>query len=159
MIINYDNDNDINPLLELTMDSLFYDSESFCKRFRNSDKPVFLNLNVQSLTSKHEKLKDFIVRLTNKGVQIDLIGLQETWNIKYANLIPIPGFQKLVFKNRLTGRGGGVGFYICEGIHYKIIENGAGWQDKLCESISLKLTYTLGIILILLSTEDSFQQI
>ena len=142
MIINYDNDNDINPLLELTMDSLFYDSESFCKRFRNSDKPVFLNLNVQSLTSKHEKLKDFIVRLTNKGVQIDLIALQETWNIKYANLIPIPGFQKLVFKNRLTGRGGGVGFYIREGIHYKIIENVAGWQDKLFESISLKLTYT-----------------
>ena len=78
------------------MDSFFYDSESFLNKFRNSDKPIFLNLNVQSLMSKHEKLKDFIVRLTNNGLQIDVIALQETWNIKYTNLVAIPGFQKLV---------------------------------------------------------------
>ena len=109
-LINFDNDNEVNPLMELTMDSFFYDSESFLNKFRNSDKPIFLNLNVQSLMSKHEKLKDFIVRLTNNGLQIDVIALQETWNVKDTNLVAIPGFQKLVFCNRKTGRGGGVGF-------------------------------------------------
>ena len=128
--------------MELTMDSFFYDSESFLNKFRNSDKPIFLNLNVQSLMSKHEKLKDFIVRLTNNGLQIDVIALQETWNIKYTNLVAIPGFQKLVYCNRKTGRGGGVGFYIREGIHYNIIDTQAGFHDKLFESITLKLSYT-----------------
>ena len=107
VLINQGNDDEVNPFLELTIDSEFYDSDTFCDRFRNSDKPVFLNLNAQSLVSKHEKLKNFVNRLTKSGLQIDVIALQETWNIKYSHLLSIPGFQKLVYKNRNTGRGGG----------------------------------------------------
>ena len=61
ILINYGNDNEVNPLMELTVDSFFYDSESFLNKFRNWDKHIFLNLNVQSLMSKHEKLQDLIV--------------------------------------------------------------------------------------------------
>ena len=51
VLINHGNAEEVNPFIELTIDSEFYDSETFCDRFRNSDKPVFLNLNVQSLMS------------------------------------------------------------------------------------------------------------
>ena len=81
--------------------------------------------------SKHDKLKDYIVRLLNLDIQIDLIALQETWTIKHPNLVSIPGFQKIVYKNRKNGRGGGVGFYIRDGLHYSIIETQAGFHDKL----------------------------
>ena len=47
--------------------------------------------------SKHDKLKDYIVRLLNCDIQIDLIALQETWTIKHPNLVSIPGFQKIVY--------------------------------------------------------------
>ena len=94
--------------------------------------------------SKHDKLKDYIVRLLNCDIQIDLIALQETWTIKHPNLVSIPGFQKIVYKNRKNGRGGGVGFYIRDGLHYSIIETQAGFHDKLFESITLKLTYSSG---------------
>ena len=36
--------------------------------------------------SKHDKLKDYIVRLLNCDIQIDLIALQETWTIKHPTL-------------------------------------------------------------------------
>ena len=75
---------------------------------------------IQSLQSKHEKLKNFILTLANKNVQIDLIALQETWTIKHPQLLDIPGFQPLIFTNRKKGRGGGAGFYIRTGINYTI---------------------------------------
>ena len=40
--------------------------------------------------------------MTNNNIQIDLIALQETWSIKHPQLLDIPGFQQLVYKNRST---------------------------------------------------------
>ena len=67
---------------------LYYDTESIISKFSGSNKPLFLNINIQSLNSKFEKLKNFILNLTNNNVMIDMIGLalQETWLIKYPHL-------------------------------------------------------------------------
>jgi hypothetical protein len=43
------------------------------------------------------------------GLNIEVIALQETWDIKYPDQLIIHGYQKIVFKNRLGMRGGGVG--------------------------------------------------
>lgn len=133
-------DPDNNPYLDIKLDSKFYDEESFM--LKNKGRPLFINLNIQSLQSKFDKLKRFILSLTSKGIQVDVIALQETWNIRYPHLFTIPGFQKLIFINRNKGRGGGVGFYIRTGINYKIVEDRVGWLDKIFESLTLTLTYT-----------------
>ena len=132
-ILNSDNNLNIYPLLtsnlepdefnqytEINVDSAFYDSHTIIKKFANSTRPLFLNINIQSLNSKHEKLKNFILSLTNKNIQIDLISLQETWAIKQPQLLDIPGFQPLIFTNRKRGKGGGVGFYLRNGINYSV---------------------------------------
>ena len=86
--IDNDNDTDINNDIYtgLNIDSIFYDMDSFIKKFSNSKSPLFMNLNVQSLNSKHEKLKNFVLALSNKGIVIDIIAIQETWSIKYPEL-------------------------------------------------------------------------
>ena len=86
--IDNDNDTDINNDIYtgLNIDSIFYDMDSFIKKFSNSKSPLFMNLNVQSLNSKHEKLKNFVLALSNKGIVIDIIAMQETWSIKYPKL-------------------------------------------------------------------------
>ena len=96
-----------NQYTELTVDSAFHDTNSIIKKFSGSSRPLFLNINIQSLNSKYEKLKNFVLSLTNKNIQIDLISLQETWTIKHPQLLVIPGFQPLIFTNRMRGRGGG----------------------------------------------------
>ena len=125
---------------DVTLTSLFHDSSSLIKNFKNSGKPIFLNINIQSLNSKFEKLSNFILSLTNSGVVIDLIAMQETWKIRDPSLLSIPGFQPLVYKCRSKGRGGGVGFYIRNGINYKIIENLSPFKDKIFESLTLEIT-------------------
>jgi hypothetical protein len=110
---NMDPDPDPNdPLLNLNIDSCFYDVDSIVKNFKMSSKPLFISLNVQSLNSKIDKLKDVILQLTSKEIVIDVIAMQETWNIKYPDLLSIPGFQKIFFCNRYKGKGGGVGFFL-----------------------------------------------
>jgi exonuclease III len=81
--------------------------------------PLYLSVNIQSLNSKYNELSLQIADLLSKNVNIDVISLQETWEIRYPDQLSIPGFQPLVYRNRNDMRGGGVGFYIKNGINYK----------------------------------------
>ena len=143
-LFNSDDDNDINlnPYENIAMESHFYDLDSFIANFKHNNKPFFININVQSLLSKHEKLKNLILTATSKGIVIDLIAVQETWTIKYPHLLNIPGFQPLVFANRTKGRGGGVGFYVREGLSFKVIDSLSPYHDKLFETLTIEIAYT-----------------
>ena len=133
---------DCNPYMNITIDSTFEDLNTFVSKFQNSNKPLFLNLNVQAINSKFENLKQLIVNITNKGIQIDVIAIQETWGVKYPKLLIIPGFQEIIYANRKKGKGGGVGFYIRNGINCTILNSNVGFTDKLFESLTVKLTYS-----------------
>ena len=137
-----DNDNDTNPYNSLTIDSSFYDTETILTKLRASNKPIFLNINIQSLNSKFEKLKNFILNLTNNNLVIDIIALQETWLVRYPHLLLIPGFQPLIFINRKRGRGGGVGFYVRNGLSAHVIDNMTHNIDKIFETLTLDISYT-----------------
>jgi hypothetical protein len=104
----------------VTLDSKFYNLDNIAS-IRNSGNSLYLSLNIQSLNSKFEKLKVFILELHQKGLNIEVIALQETWEIQYPELLIIPGYQQIVFKNRLGMRGGGVGFYVKNGLNFKIM--------------------------------------
>ena len=92
--------------MNITIDSTFEDLNTFVSKFQNSNKPLFLNLNVQAINSKFENLKQLIVNITNKGIQIDVIAIQETWGVRYPKLLIIPGFQEIISANRKKGKGG-----------------------------------------------------
>ena len=79
--------------------------------------------------------------MTNVGIPIDIIALQETWTIKYPTLLNIPGYQPLIYCNRTKGRGGGIGYYIRNGISYKILHDLSSYHDKIFESLTLDITY------------------
>jgi Reverse transcriptase (RNA-dependent DNA polymerase) len=140
----YNADPDDNLYNNLDIESNFYDVDSFICKFKNCKNPVFLGLNVQSLNAKHSKLIELTELLSNNNVQIDVIALQETWNIKYPALLNLPGFQKIIFKNRNVGKGGGVGFYLKNGLNFKIIEPPfRSFVNKIFESLTLEITDNL----------------
>jgi exonuclease III len=81
------------------------------------DSPLFLSINIQSLNSKYEELKTQIIELANQKIQIDIIAIQETWEICQPDVLSIPGFQPIIFKSRTQMRGGGIGFYVRNGLN------------------------------------------
>jgi hypothetical protein len=102
---------------------------------------VFLSINIQSLYSKHEKLVQFLDELNSSNITVDAIAVQEIWDVRYPDLVNIPGFKPLIFKARRNMRGGGVGFYIRNELEGQIIENLSPFVQKIFESVTIQLSY------------------
>jgi hypothetical protein len=130
-----------DPYYGVNLSSNFHNSESLSNLCVHQKSPVYLSLNVQSLQSKHEQLSIEIAELEEKNVIIDAIALQETWDVKYIDLVSLKGFNPLVFKRRRDMRGGGVGFYIRNGLTVEVIENLSPFENKIIEALTIKLTY------------------
>jgi len=127
-----------DPYSNIALDSKFYDMDSISSV---KGSPVYLSLNIQSLNSKFEEFQQFIHDLHQKGINLEVIALQETWAIQYPELLIIPGFQQIVYKNRLGMRGGGVGFYVKNGVNFKIVDELSPFEEKIFESLTIQLTY------------------
>jgi exonuclease III len=135
-----DNLND-DPFFGVNLNSSFQDIESLADICKQSKRSIYLSLNVQSLMSKHEKLAMEISELEQKNVIIDVIAIQEIWDIRYPELVSLDGFNPIIFKKRRNMRGGGVGFYIRKGLNAEIIENLSPFENKIIETLTLRLTY------------------
>jgi hypothetical protein len=82
-----------------------------------------------------------INELIKKNINIEIIALQETWDVKYPDLFPITGFNPLICKRRRGMRGGGVGFYVKEGLRAEILENLSPFENKIIEALTIQLSY------------------
>jgi hypothetical protein len=90
--------------------------------------------------SKYDSLNVFVLELLAKGINVELIALQEIWNVEFPDLLDIEGFQPLIYKQRTNMRGGGVGFYVKNNINFEIVENCSHFESKVFESLTLLLS-------------------
>jgi hypothetical protein len=113
--LSHNNNDDVNdPYEDLIIDSKFYDINTISTILHDNVSPIYLSINIQSLMSKYDELRAFVSELYSKKIPIDVIAIQEVWEIRQPELLPIPGFQTLIFKSRKNMRGGGSGL-LCEG--------------------------------------------
>jgi len=110
-----------HPITAPSILSKFYDQSTFNEFNNAAHTDLILGLNVQSLQSKFENLKTFLLEIS-KNNNISILALQETWNIPHPNLINMPGF-KFVYSGRKCSRGGGVGFFVRDSLNFKKIDN------------------------------------
>jgi hypothetical protein len=121
LLTSYLSDNEnVSQFFQTNISSSYHDCKTFIDAFKNTSDPIILSLNIQSLNSKYGALKLFTKRLQDFDIPIDLILLQETWEIKFPEQFSLPGFQNIVFRTREGGRGGGVGIYVRNGLNFKI---------------------------------------
>lgn len=122
----------------------FYDEDTICQEFYNSKGSLILNCNIQSLSKKIDALRSSIYLLNNKNVSFDVISLQEIWCSTNMPKFDINGFQPLIYKTRKFGRGGGVGFFVRNGIKFKVIDELSFYIEKIFESLCIDLEYPSG---------------
>ncbi len=132
------NDDNFNLFNEPIV-SMYHDQQDLINRYKNSSIPIVLSVNIRSIMKHHSELVELLHLLGKNEVLVYAIILQETWNISIVDLVNIPGFQKLMYKNRTFGNGGGVGIYIKNGISAKIINVPDSYSDKLFESITVEM--------------------
>ena len=134
-----DDDNEVNIFAGLSLESSYFDLDAFKLRCRSENNPIILSLNVQSLLSKLNELNIFLNELSSNDIHVNVIAIQETWAVPYPDSVVLPGFQKIALKCRRNSRGGGVGFFIREGIEFKIIDNLSPFIENIVESITVEL--------------------
>jgi len=130
-----------DPYYGINMSSSYHDSASLSTMCINRKSSVFLSINIQSLMSKHEQLVMEIAELEQKNIVVDVIALQETWDIKYPELVVLDGFNPVMFKRRRGMRGGGVGFYVRNGIHAEVVDDLSPFENKIIEALTIRITY------------------
>ena len=137
-LINFfGDDNEENIFVNDIANHKYYDINVFTHSFKN--ECIFLSLNICSLMSKFNKFSNFLANLSKHGVSINVIALQEIWNIPYNEIINIPGYN-LVYEARKSAQGGGVAFYIKNGIFYKIIKNLSNFVEREFECLTIEAT-------------------
>jgi len=126
---------EINLFDNLNIECKYYDESSLVASFSGINNPLILNANIQSLSSKFNRLSEMISILGNEDTFFDVIALQEIWDIKDLKSLALPGYHELVFKSRSNARGGGVGFYIREGLNFKVIDELSLFNERIFESL------------------------
>jgi len=91
--------------------------------------------------SKHSNLASEIAEFEQQNLCVDAIAIQETWDIRFPELLNLNGFNEILFKKRRSMRGGGVGFYVRNGLVAEIIEYLSPFESKIIEALTIKLTY------------------
>lgn len=118
-----DNPNEENPYLNVQINSKFHDINSLLSIPNICNSPIYLSLNAQSLNSKFENLNLFITELLTKNINVEIIAIQETWNIELPELVSIRGYHPFIFKMPEGMRGGGVGSYIKKTYRSRLLNN------------------------------------
>jgi hypothetical protein len=134
-------DENISQFFQTHIQSEYFDADKFISKFKNSSLPILLSINIQSLNSKYDTLKSFVSRLLDSETPIDLIILQETWELRFPSHFTIPGFQNIVFRTRDKGRGGGVGIFVREGLNFRERPDLENYKLKTFENLVLEIQY------------------
>jgi exonuclease III len=129
-----------DPYVNVNVVSKYYDMYNLSLDVNLSKSPIFLSVNIQSLNSKYEDLRHQLFELCNKNITVDVVALQEIWEIFCPDSVSIPGYQ-FVYKMRQGMRGGGVGFYIRNGLNFKIFDNLSPFENKILESLTIQISY------------------
>ncbi len=89
-----------NPYLFTQLNCNFYDINSLPLNPTCKQSPCYISINIQSLNSIYKLLKDLILELVSKNINIEIIALQEIWQIQHIELVNIPGFHPLISTQR-----------------------------------------------------------
>jgi hypothetical protein len=91
-----DHEVDDDPFFGINVSSQFYDIATLSATEFIKNMPLYISLNIQSLQSKFEQFVNEISEFSEKNICIDVIALQEMWNIRYPELFSLPGYKPLI---------------------------------------------------------------
>ena len=132
---------DLDFSLTHNIDCSYNDENSMAKKLSGCLKPLIMSMNVLSLSSKFENLKLKLDILYEKGINIDILALQEISRIENLTAMKLPCFQALLFKSRDFAKGGGTGLYIREGISCKKVNEYSLFIERVFESICYEVDF------------------
>ena len=79
-----------------------------------------------------------VVNGSQKNILFSVIAVQETWGVKED--FNIARYQNFIYKTRKDISGGGIGFFVREGIEYEILDEPSIFEARIHESLFIRVT-------------------
>ena len=117
----------------------YIDLEQCCNMYKNAKGIKMLSWNVRSLNKNFNELKELIDILAEYKIIIEVIALQEIWQISDNDTIRLDNYNFICAKRGESEIGGGVGFYIHKSLKFKKVEKLSIFESRLFESISIEI--------------------
>ena len=117
----------------------YYSENEFTEKFSTDDRIIILNSNIQSLNGKFQDLLMLIQQCTEANINIEIITLQECWDIIDENAFKIPGF-KFFHNSRKLGKRGGVAIYVKDYLKPYELPEKSIFLENIFESLVLEIT-------------------
>jgi hypothetical protein len=100
---------DLESCISMISESPYVDTENICDYIKSfSHTCSLLSLNIQSLNSKYNQLQILVQLLSDAGIAISVICLQETWltDPSYISLFPLKDYTPVVLPATCSTHGG-----------------------------------------------------
>lgn len=125
--------------LEENLNCTYYSIDEFNELIKDK-KEIFsiLSQNIRSMRKNFSEFKDLLSDISGQNFNFSVYMLQEIWgvgNLKFS----LEGYHDLIFKERETQRGGGVGIFLKNNFEYEIIEEISIFDEGIFESLFLKV--------------------
>jgi hypothetical protein len=139
---NFGDDNDFNfsdsPYQSSNFNCTYVDPLSYKLTFVK-DAIRIMSLNIQSIQSKFNDLRDLIFELENDNCAPDIICLQELWQFPDFKTFSLPNYAPLCYKLRNVSQGGGIGIYVRSNLKFNVLPNVSIFIDRILESLFIEL--------------------
>ena len=120
----------------------YFDETNFNSLGQNTNFSIYSH-NIRSLSGKFDELKVLLAGLQN--FPFSIIALQEVWSVNRE--FRLKGYELLEYATRDKTQsisnpncGGGVGFFIKEGLNYEIVHFGGEFEKGVYESLWIKIS-------------------
>ena len=99
---------------------------------------IICQLNVHSLLSNQDGIKQLLANLKSRNSEVDIMILCETFLRDHAeHQVNIPGYN-LISNHRQHGNGGGTALLVCDGIIHKHRRDLDIFDEKIIESVFIE---------------------
>ena len=117
----------------------YYDPNKCTDLNPNQYNLIIMQLNIRSILAHQYELTQLLHTMSNRNSRVDIVLLCETFlSCKTVKLVNIPGYE-LVYNNRISSKGGGVGILIRNGIPYKRNNSLSMMIEKELESVYIDI--------------------
>lgn len=116
----------------------YFSLEEFNDLFKEKTEICsLLSYNIRSIKKNSKNLECFLNSLSNEKFNFSVISLQELWSFDKIEDVKIRNYQKIIYKGRGLRKGGGVGFFIREGVGFQELGDINIFKEGLFDLVGL----------------------
>ncbi len=137
----YSDDHADSPFTEVNKACDYFDPDQFNEMSSQlKNKSSYFHLNCRGLSNNWESFKELLYELHSEQFSFDFIGISELWKCDGDCRLVLPGYHKLIARNRDDDNRGGVGLYIKDTINYHVRNDLSVFIPHVFESIFIEIS-------------------